>query len=229
MKTSRLQSALGLLLRPSATIQRPLQIRCAHQEANKIPTIPAPIPFVPDVKTFLTLIGRGFSQHASKFPTWEALFSLTSDQLREIGIEPARSRRYLIAWRNKYRLGYLGPGWDFKYVEDGKAKLAVEETSVGLLKKRRRVVNIPMDKTLKAVNKEERIKVEGYKWKSDAITGPFSKQLQRGKEAVVTISEGMWEDKRGRKVDGGERRRAEVRFKKRVAERRAERESGGFR
>lgn len=229
MKTSRLQSALGLLLRPSAaaTTQRPLQIRCAHRESNKVPTIPSPIPFVPDVKTFLTLIGRGFSQHTSKFPTWEALFSLTSDQLKEIGIEPARSRRYLIQWRNKYRLGYLGTGWDFKHVADGQAKLAVEETPTGLLEVKRRIVNIPMDKTIEQVSEEEKIKVEGYKWKN-TIAGPYAKPLKGGKEALVAVVDGMWEEERGRKIDGGERRRAEVRFKKRVAERRAAREAGGY-
>lgn len=227
MKTSRLQSALGLLLRPSATLHKPFQIRCAHQEANKIPTIPSPIPFVPDVKTFLSLIGRGFSQHTSKFPTWEALFSLTSDQLRELGIEPARSRRYLIHWRNKYRSGYLGPGWDLKYVQDGQAKLAVEETPKGLLDVKRRVVNIPMDKSITEVSEEEKILVEGYKWRSGSIAGPYVKQ-KGGQEAVVTATEGMWEEKRGRKIDGGERRRAEVRFKKRVAERKAARESGAY-
>lgn len=228
MKTSRLSSAFSLLLRPSATTQRPLQIRCAHQEASKIPIIPSPIPFVPDVKTFLTLIGRGFSQHTSKFPSWEALFSLTSDQLKEIGIEPARSRRYLVQWRNKYRQGYLGTGWDFKYVQDGKAKLAVEETRMGLLEVKRRIVNIPMEKTLQDVAEQERIRVEGYKWK-DTIAGPYAKALKGGKEAIVTIEDGMWEEERGRKIDGGERRRAEVRFKKRIAERRAAREAAGHR
>jgi hypothetical protein len=46
--------------------------------------------------------------------------------------------------------------------------------------------------------------------------------------ARVTVTEGMWEDKRGHKVDGGERRRDEIRFKRRVAERKALRESQGF-
>lgn len=110
---------------------------------------------------------------------------------------------------------------------DGKAKLAVEEMPKGLLEVERRVVNIPMDKTIAEVSEEEKVKVEGYKWKGSSIAGPYV-QVAKGKEAFVPAAEGMWEDKRGRKIDGGERRRAEVRFKKRVAERKAAREAAGF-
>ena len=37
--------------------------------------------------------------------------------------------------------------------------------------------------------------------------------------ALLKVKEGLWEQKRGVKVDGGERRRAEVRAKRRVQER----------
>lgn len=110
---------------------------------------------------------------------------------------------------------------------DGKAKLAVEETPKGLLEVKRRIFNIPMDKTIEKVSEEEKIKVEGYRW-AKLIAGPYATPLKGGKEAVVTLVDGMWEEKRGRKIDGGERRRAEVRFKKRVAERKAAREAGGY-
>jgi hypothetical protein len=50
----------------------------------------------------------------------------------------------------------------------------------------------------------------------------------RGGTAQLKVTEGMWEDRRGHKVDGGERRQAEVRFKRRVAERKALREQQGF-
>ena len=36
--------------------------------------------------------------------------------------------------------------------------------------------------------------------------------------AVLKVQEGLWEQKRGHKVDGGERRKAEVRAKRRAAE-----------
>lgn len=112
-------------------------------------------------------------------------------------------------------------------MQDGKAKLAVEETPMGLLEVKRHIVNIPMGKTLQEVSEQEKIKVEGYKWKN-TIAGPYARPLKGGKEAVVAVEEGMWEEERGRKIDGGERRRAEVRFKKRIAERKAAREAAGY-
>lgn len=44
-----------------------------------------------------------------------------------------------------------------------------------------------------------------------------------GKAAVVRAQEALWEHTRGHKVDGGERRKAEVRAKRRAAENRATR------
>ncbi|CAN8095645.1 unnamed protein product [Discula destructiva] len=232
MKTSRLQSAFGLLLRPRAAAattcptHQPLQIRCAHKRAN-LP-IPSPVPFVPDVKTFLTLIGRGLGQHTAKFPTWEALFSLTSSQLKELGIEPPRTRRYLIHWRDKYRLGYFGPGGDIKHVQDGVAKLAIEEIEDGPLETYRRVYNIPFDKKIDEVSPEDKVKVDGYKARGHGVSGPSALPMRGEKAALVSPVEGMWEHKRGRKVNGGERRRKEVLFKKHVEERKAQREALGF-
>lgn len=232
MKTSRLQTALSLLTRPRAAVvaslptQQPLQIRCAHKRTNQV--IPSPIPFVPDVKTFLTLIGRGLSQHTAKFPTWEALFSLTSPQLKELGIEPPRTRRYLIHWRDKYRLGYFGPGGDIKHAQDGKAKLALEETEVAPLEIHRRVVNIPLDKKVDEVAEEDKVRVSGYKARGNGVAGPYALPLKGEKAAVVSVVEGMWEHKRGRKIDGGERRRKQIRFQKHAEERKAQREALGL-
>lgn len=228
MKPTRLPSALSLLLRPAATVRPPLQIRCAHGSSKKPPLIPSPIPFIPDVKAFLTVIGRGLSQHTAKFPTWEALFSLTSPQLKELGIEPPRTRRYLLQWRQKYKAGYFGPGGDIRHVQDGKAKLAIEEIEKGPLEVMRRVVNIPMGKEPREVSEEDKVRVEGYTVKGNGVSGPYASPLKGAKAAVVAVTEGMWEEKRGRKIDGGERRRAEVRFKRRVAERKAQREAMGF-
>ncbi|KAF3172097.1 hypothetical protein TWF788_009540 [Orbilia oligospora] len=59
----------------------------------------------PDVKTFLTKIGRNMIQHESKFTDWKQLMGTTTQQLRVMGIEPARDRRYLIDWRERYRNG----------------------------------------------------------------------------------------------------------------------------
>ncbi|PSR79192.1 IGR protein motif-domain-containing protein [Coniella lustricola] len=228
MKPSRLPSAFGHLFRTAAAAPQPLQTRCLHRQAEYVPKIPTPTPFCPDVASFLKLIGRGLSQHTAKFTTWEALFSLTSPQLKELGIEPPRTRRYLIQWREKYKSGHFGPGGDIKHVQDGKAKLAVEEIEKGPLEVVRRVVNIPFDKDLKEVSEADKVRVDGYSAEGKAVSGPYALPLKGTKSAIVAVTEGMWEEKRGRKIDGGERRRAEVRFKRRVAERRAQREAMGF-
>lgn len=185
---------------------------------------------MPDVKTFLTVIGRNLSQHTAKFPTWEALFSLTSPQLKELGIEPPRTRRYLIAWREKYRNGFFGPGGDLKYVDaEGRAKLAIERIEPAPLDVWKRAVNIPMDKQVAEVPLSQRVKPEGYRVEGDTIAGPYALPKKGEKHAVVVApTEGMWESKRGRKVDGGERRRAMVRHKKRVAAYREAREAMGI-
>ncbi|KAK0392219.1 hypothetical protein NLU13_1716 [Sarocladium strictum] len=221
--------------------------------------IPKPIPFVPDVNTFLTLIGRGLNKHASKFPTWESLWSVTGPQLQELGIEPAGKRKYLLEWMHRYRRGSLGPGGDFRFVNDGQALLRVA-LSPKWPHKQRLVVNVPFEPQAieadtteeagqvdakeqeqageeaadKEVEKEEiqadepapdsyprprLYKVRGLR----SIAGPYAIPVKQG--SIVKVTEGMWEHKEGRKIDGGERRRAEVRFKRRSAERRAEREA----
>ncbi|KAK3944164.1 IGR protein motif-domain-containing protein [Diplogelasinospora grovesii] len=232
MKASRIQSALGLLFRPraSTSIVTPglrAQARWAHKDAQP-PQVPATIPFVPDVETFLTLIGRGLKQHAPKFPTWEALFSLTSDQLRELGLEPPRTRRYLLRWRQRFRDGRFGIGGDLKHVENGSADLKVLEIAKDPLTRVRHIVNVPPGKKVEEVPPEELVRVHGFKVQGiRTIVGPYVLPAKNG-GARLTVTEGMWEDRRGHKIDGGERRQAEVRFKRRVAERKALREKQGF-
>ena len=237
MKSLRVQSALGLLFRPCAvsapTVVTPglrAQARWAHKSAqqSEIPQIPAPIPFVPDVETFLTVIGRGLKQHASKFPTWDALFTLTSDQLRELGVEPPRTRRYLLRWRQRFREGKFGIGGDIKHIEDGAAELRIQEEDQTPLVRVRRVVNVPPGKKIDELSPADMVQVGGFKVQGvRTIVGPYALPMKYG-GARLTVTEGMWEDRRGHKVDGGERRQAEIRFKRRVAERKALRESQGF-
>ncbi|KAJ6438663.1 IGR protein [Purpureocillium lavendulum] len=226
MKAPGLRPYLRLFA-PSINLSAASQTRCLHK-TRPAPAIPQPRPFVPDVETFLTLIGRGLNKHASKFPSWEALFSLTSPQLKEIGIEPPRTRRYLLQWMQRYREGALGPGGDFQFVKDGEALLKVATPPAAVVSDARYVVNVPneveegtsqsMPETLPRPNGYT---VQGLR----SIAGPYARPLPGQAGAVVKVTEGMWEQRRGRKIDGGERRRAEVRFKKRSAERRAEREA----
>ncbi|KAA8642167.1 mitochondrial 37S ribosomal protein mS41 [Aspergillus tanneri] len=65
------------------------------------------------------------SKHASKFSSWDKLFALSSSELRGLGIEPARQRRYLLQKREKFRQGVYGPGGDLDHVVDGAAQLRV--------------------------------------------------------------------------------------------------------
>ncbi|KAI1758894.1 IGR protein motif-domain-containing protein [Hypoxylon sp. FL1150] len=205
-------------------------IRASSSTSTSQPSasaIPSPTPFIPDVQTFLTVIGRGLSQHASKFPTWEALFSLSSDQMRELGIEPPRTRRYLLQWRQRFRLGQFGIGGDLQHVEDGKADLKILESDRDAAHPHKYVVNVPSGRSVKECSLNELSRVRGYKIQgAKTIVGPYALPLKDGEGARVAITEGMWEDRRGHKIDGGERRRTEVRYKKRIAERREMRERG---
>ncbi|KAG7289553.1 hypothetical protein NEMBOFW57_005924 [Staphylotrichum longicolle] len=200
----------------------------AKSAQPETPLVPAPIPLVPDVETFLTVIGRGLKQHASKFPTWEALFTLSSDQLRELGVEPPRTRRYLLRWRQRFREGKFGIGGDLKHVENGVAELRVQETDKKPLLRLRNVVNLPLGKKLEEVSPSDVVRVKGFTVQGvRTIVGPYALPMKYG-GARISVTEGMWEDRRGHKVDGGERRRAEIRFKRRVAERKALREQQGY-
>nr|POE51660.1 protein fyv4, mitochondrial [Quercus suber] len=207
--------------------------RALHALHRPILTAPKPTPFVPDAPTFLTLIGRNMSAHASKIPSWEALFSLTSAQLKEAGVEPARARKYLLWWRERFRQGTIGIGGDCAHVKDGVAELRITEVDSGrpadakatLTKgagRRRVVVNTRSkedggDETqMGTVIGQVRI-AQGF-----AIAGRGIQALQGEVGAArLQVQEGLWEQKQGHKVDGGERRRAEVRYKRKVAEKRA--------
>ncbi|KAI9772222.1 MAG: hypothetical protein M1840_000971 [Geoglossum simile] len=203
-------------------------------------TIPPPTPFVPDVQTFLTLIGRGLSKHASKIPSWEALFTLKSHDLRALGIDPARNRRYLLQCRQKFREGRFGIGGDLQEVVNGVAELRVVEklipqdpavpariaTATTSLGARKIVVNVPPDSATPSVPLEEAKPVKHMKViGAYTIKGPHVQLLKgtRGSAATLAVKDGLWEVKRGRKIDGGERRQAEVRAKRRAEERKTTR------
>jgi len=66
-------------------------------------------------------------------------------------------------------------------------------------------------------------KVQGVKLaEGHRIQGPYVQPSKgsNGSVATLKVQEGLWEHRRGHKVDGGERRKAEVRFKRGVEERR---------
>ncbi|KAI8285440.1 hypothetical protein K4K60_001224 [Colletotrichum sp. SAR11_57] len=221
MRASRFQQFLSPFLR-KAPVAPTCQTRWLHK-TREAPPIPSPIPLIPDVETLLKVVGRGLNQHLDKFPTWDALFSLTSLQLRELGLEPPRERRYLLSWLDRYRKGAFGPGGDFKYVESGEAILKVVRDPAT---DKKIVVNVPADADVSSLHIAQLTKPTGYTVRgANTISGPHALPLPGGEGARVVVAEGMWEHKQGHKVDGGERRRGEVRFKKRIAARKAEREA----
>jgi hypothetical protein len=88
------------------------------------------------------------------------------------------------------------------------------------------VVNVPKEDghELGNVATQNMVPVQGFKVIGmRTIAGPHVEGLKGGNGAKLQIKEGLWEQRRGHKVDGGERRQAEVRFKRRAEARRAAR------
>lgn len=84
------------------------------------------------------------------------------------------------------------------------------------------VVNLPpeaLDKELRAseVKAVRGVKVQG----AHTIIGPYVELVKgtNGSVARIKVKEGMWEERRGHKVDGGERRKEYVRSRRAAKER----------
>ena len=73
--------------------------------------------------------------------------------------------------------------------------------------------------TLEEARPVAHVKIRGAR----TMTGPSIEYVKgtNGLVARIAVKEGLWEEKRGKKVDGGERRKAEVRAKRRAQERKA--------
>lgn len=210
------------------------------------------------------------SKHVDNIPSWEALFTLNSDELKTAGVEPARARRYLLWWRERFRNNVFGIGGDLKNVTNGVAELRIVQVprksatpdsapatltqDAGMTKV---IVNPPptaisvaptpasettdgeqqgeeqaatekrsitqMLAPLMRMTAEEaaKLRIQGLKIvHSNAIAGTGVEPV-KGHQGVarLQVREGLWEQRRGHKVDGGERRKAEVRSKRRATER----------
>lgn len=160
--------------------------------------------------------------------------------MKEAGIEPPRTRRYLLRWLEKFRRGDYGIGGDLQHVKDGAAEVRVvevpalkkdpskqsnyEPTSLTLTPGHiKLVVNLPEGQEKPTGDTTKLKKVKGLKLvRGSTISGPYVKPKAGGKGSVgvICVQEGMWEERRGRKIDGGERRRAEVRWRRAVEEHR---------
>lgn len=118
-------------------------------------------------------------------------------------------------------------------MEDGAAQLRVLELpalpsnttapTTSLIRIKRIVVNVG-GSAADADGTSEMVPVKGLQVKGvRTIVGPHVQPLKGGKGAKIEIKEGLWEQRRGHKVDGGERRQAEVRAKRRGEAKRAAR------
>ncbi|KAI9892907.1 MAG: hypothetical protein M1814_001066 [Vezdaea aestivalis] len=208
------------------------------------PPIPSPTPFVPDVQTFLSLIGRDCSKFASKIPSWDALFNLSSLELRNLGVEPTRNRRYLLRWRDNFRKKKYGLGGELTAVKDGVAEFKIVQVPRELVAdpriktsdkpqlatpmvnpdKKRIIVNVhPGEETKEGkFMLDRRVPWLSFRNGGSTIAGPHVQTVKGSDGAVaqLAVKEGLWENKRGHKVDGGERRKAMVRANRRIEERR---------
>lgn len=72
-----------------------------------------------------------------------------------------------------------------------------------------------------ATKLEKAKKVKGFWVKNPMVIGGTGVEMIKGEPGmgVLKAKEGLWQVAKGRKVDGGERRRAEVQSKRRAAER----------
>src|SRR2546423_15502299 len=92
------------------------------------------------------------------------------------------------------------------------------------------ILNVPAGKTTYELEKGQSTaglkKVKGVKLnQGHTIVGPYV-QPQKGSNgsvATLKVQEGLWEHRRGHKVDGGERRKGRSTFQRRVEERKRER------
>ena len=118
---------------------------------------------------------------------------------------------------------------------DGTAKLRVVEvpysdpskalrnSRAGLEPMRKIILDLPQEVSIETLPTSKLRPIEGYKVVgAHTIVGPFITSIKGtgGSMATIRAQEGMWEQRRGVKVDGGERRKVQVRYKRRLEENR---------
>jgi hypothetical protein len=144
----------------------------------------------------------------------------------------------LLRWREKFRKGQYGVCGDAESVVDGAVHLRVVEvpradlgaavntnaTATRTPGTRKMIVNVPPGADPSEITPEQLKSIKGLKLVgSHTIVGPHVQPVKGGRAAKVVVKEGLWEERRGHKIDGGERRKAEVRAKRRSEERKAQR------
>ena len=116
-----------------------------------------------------------------------------------------------------------------KEVKDSVAHVRVVEvpreestgTSAGPGAMRKVIVNVTPDRPVNDLRLQRLEPVRGLKvLGARKISGPFVEPVKGtgGSVATLKVQEGMWEQRRGHKVDGGERRKVQVRRKRKLEE-----------
>lgn len=108
-------------------------------------------------------------------------------------------------------------------MNDGKAELRVVDFPVtvdGQTVNRKIVVNVADGTDTRSIPADKMVPVKGLSVKdSHTIVGPHVVPTKGELGGQLIVREGLWEVRRGRKIDGGERRAAEVQAKRRGEER----------
>ena len=107
-----------------------------------------------------------------------------------------------------------------KYTDEGAA------TTTQSPGKKKIVVNLPADVRTADLSESQLVQLQAVKGVpsiqgGNTIVGPHVVPMRGAKTSKVVVKEGMWEYRIGRKIDGGERRQAEVRAMRRAEERKA--------
>ncbi|KAG1049893.1 hypothetical protein G6F46_009543 [Rhizopus delemar] len=79
-------------------------VRYSHHAATA-KSVPSPRGHIQDVESFLKSIGRNCEDFASKFESWEQLFTTNSRVMKnDMGID-TKARKYILSWTERYRKG----------------------------------------------------------------------------------------------------------------------------
>ena len=81
--------------------------------------------------------------------------------------------------------------------------------------KRKIVANLA---TEGSAEEDRYVQAKGVRLQGTSVVGPHVTPVKGGKGAKLVVQEGLWENRRGHKIDGGERRQAMVRAKARGEE-----------
>ena len=130
--------------------------------------IPQPTKEIPDVPAFLNRIGHNTAEYAEAFPTWDALFTSSSKEMKAAGID-VKPRKYILHQVENYRKAAFlenDPKAVFESIEEIKLhpkKNGGERNLNKYLAQKRILERIELAKTQKQYRKAERARELKYR------------------------------------------------------------------